>query len=37
MKSSITVGAFLLVLLIAGCRTTIVEHPGHADNRSDRS
>jgi len=37
MKRSLAMGTLLLVLLIAGCSTTIVEHPDHADNRPDRS
>ena len=40
MKTSLAMGVLLLVLLTAGCSTTVVERPDHAgqaDRRSDRS
>jgi hypothetical protein len=36
MKTSLAIGTFLLVLLIAGCKTTVVERPDHADHADHR-
>jgi len=36
MKTSLAMGTFLLVLLIAGCKTTVVERPDHGDHADHR-
>ncbi len=38
MKTSLAIGTVFVVLLIAGCKTTVVErgdHPDHSDHRDD--
>jgi hypothetical protein len=38
IKTSLAIGTVFVVLLIAGCKTTVVErgdHPDHSDHRDD--